>query len=109
MHRVGCRRPEIGLDLQLPELTVDPVAQTREVSLERLRDMRRVICPATCLPWLPTHRGEVDESFRGDPVPVEIAANGPSLQAAVTQVAEQGLVDRVLELNAVFADSLLLT
>lgn len=104
MHLVVCRSAEVAREPQLPRLLYDLFDRSRQVALERLRYLS---CLAVGLPWLPDHLADIEATFDGDPFASGIAANATSIGAAMDYAVRQGLVDRTLRLDEIFAPQLL--
>ncbi|HEX4520617.1 MAG TPA: hypothetical protein VH063_13635 [Gaiellaceae bacterium] len=54
-------------------------------------------------PWWEERRDELEQLFGGDPFPYGVEPNRRVLEAAVAYASEQGLVDRVLAVEELFA------
>lgn len=76
-------------------------AFNRAKELASLR-MREVGALAYMLPWLADYISETDEVFGGDAWPYGIAPNRPTLDALVTYLAEQGLVNAAPRVESLF-------
>ncbi len=99
MHLVAIRRDTHQAHPQLAASLYKAFEQSKNRALERMRHLGAL---RYMLPWLPEYLDEINDVFAGDPWPYGIEANRPTLQALVTYMAEQGIIERPMALEDIF-------
>lgn len=100
MHTVALRRDVYEQRRWLARSMLDAFQEAKEQGLRRLRYVGSL---AVVLPWLAAELAEVDELFDGDPYPYGFAPNRAILEAVTQYSYEQGLSDRKVEPEELFA------
>ncbi len=99
MHLVVIRR---ALYEQHPEIAPSlykALVRSKEVAL---RKMRYIGATRYMLPWLAADLDELREVFGDDPWPYGIEASRPTLEALVTYMAEQAMIERPMPIEELF-------
>jgi 4,5-dihydroxyphthalate decarboxylase len=73
--------------------------QSRRTALELMRYTGAL---RYMLPWLPADLDEIDEVFGGDPWPYGIEPNRPTLEALVTYMVEQSMIEKPIPIENLF-------
>lgn len=100
MHLVVLRRDVYEQHRWMPVELVKAFVEARQVGWQRLRRLHAL---AVSLPWLANELAEIDELFDGDPFVYGVEPNRPVLEAMTQYSHEQGLSDRKLEVEELFA------
>jgi 4,5-dihydroxyphthalate decarboxylase len=99
MHTVVIRRPIYEANTWLAGSLFRVFEAAKQAAYERIHRAHGIYS----LPWLEEDLEEVRELFGGDAYPYGIQANRRTLEAAVAYSHEQGLSDRLLSLDELFA------
>jgi 4,5-dihydroxyphthalate decarboxylase len=100
MHTVVLRRPIYEANPWAAASLANALQRAKEIAAERLR---RDSSGVRSLPWGETDLEELDDLFGGDAYPYGVAANRATLEAALDYSYEQGLSERRLALDDLFA------
>ncbi len=100
MHLVVLRREVHAAHPTLAVALLDAFIESKRRGNAILAD--RAV-EAVADPWWTERREEIDRAFGGDPFPYGLEPNRAVLEAAVTYALEQGLVDRPLAVEELFA------
>jgi 4,5-dihydroxyphthalate decarboxylase len=99
MHLIAIRRE---LYEQHPFVVASLYRAFCEAKRQALERMRVVGTLAYMLPWLASDLDELDAVFGRDPWPFGVEPNRPTLDALVTYMAEQGLIQKPLPVDELF-------
>lgn len=102
MHLVGIRKDLLGKSVG-PALC----AAFEEAKRSALKDLESYQALAVSLPWAPAEYSRTKEVLGDDPWPSGLKANRKAIEAAMRWSFEQGLLERKLEINELFAPDLL--
>jgi 4,5-dihydroxyphthalate decarboxylase len=100
MHLIVLRRDLYEQHRWMAVNLVEAFTQAKRLGRERLRMLDSL---AVSLPWLAWELEEIDTLFDGDPFPYGVSANRPVLEAMTKYSYEQGLSNRHVELDELFA------
>jgi 4,5-dihydroxyphthalate decarboxylase len=100
MHMLGLRRDVYEADPRLAVRLMSLYQRAKDIGLARLA---RTSALAVCLPWLEDHLTDTRLVFGDDPFPYGLRANLPTLRLLTRYVHEQGLTDRLVEPEELFA------
>jgi 4,5-dihydroxyphthalate decarboxylase len=99
LRREMCRRHP-----WLPETLLDAFTEAKELGIRRLNYLGAL---AVSLPWLSTMLEEIDELFGGDAYPYGVARNRATLEAFSMFALAQGLAEREVSVEELFAAQVL--
>lgn len=99
MHTVVLRRELHERHPFLARSLFDALERSKRVALEKMRYMGTL---RYMVPWLIADVEEVDELFGGDAWPYGLEPNRPALEAFVSYMAGQSLIDRPVEIASLF-------
>jgi 4,5-dihydroxyphthalate decarboxylase len=100
MHLVVLRRDVYERHRWMAVELVKAFTRARELGWERLRRLHAL---AVSLPWLANELAELEELFDGDPFAYGVEPNRPLLDAMTRYSHEQGLAERKVEVDELFA------
>lgn len=100
MHVVAVRRDVYEANPWIAVALVDAFEASKQAGMDRLR---KLSSPAVALPWLEDALTTVDDVFGGDPFPIGFEANRAILEEMARYSHEQGLSERILRPEDVFA------
>jgi 4,5-dihydroxyphthalate decarboxylase len=99
MHLVAIRRDVYERNRFIGPSLYAAFCNAKSIALRR---MRSLVALQYMLPWMTADLDEVDEVFGGDPWPYGVEANRPTLEALVSYMAEQGLIERPIAIEPLF-------
>ena len=99
MHLVVIRREVYERHRFVASSLYDAMCESKKTALSR---MRYAGATRYMLPWLSADIEELDEVFGSDPWAYGVEANRPTLEALITYLAEQGLIERPIPIEEIF-------
>jgi 4,5-dihydroxyphthalate decarboxylase len=100
MHLVVLRRDIYEKQPWTARSLAEAFAAAKRRGRERLRSLGTL---AVSLPWLAAELEEIDELFEGDAFPYGLDRNRTVLETTIRFLVEQGLVDRIVKVQELFA------
>lgn len=100
MHLVVLRRDVYEAEPSLAAALAESFREAKRIGRDRVR---RLDCLAVEVPWLGDALREVDEVFGGDAFPYGVAANAATLEKVLEYSYRQGLSQRRVQLDELFA------
>jgi len=99
MHTVAIRRDVHAAHPFVAQSLYAAFCAAKDRALEKMRYLGAL---RYMLPWLMADVDEIDEVFGGDPWPYGIAANRPTLEAAIRYLHDQGMIAAPIAVEDVF-------
>ncbi|KIW15779.1 hypothetical protein PV08_05829 [Exophiala spinifera] len=99
MHLVVIKKDLVDKHPFVPSSLFHAMNESKDIAL---RGMRFLATYRYMLPFLPADLEEIDQLFGGDPWPYGIEPNRKSLEALVTYLYDQAMVDRKIPLQELF-------
>ena len=99
MHVIALKREIYERNRWLAKALLDAFEQAKAHAYERMRDVSGIYS----LPWLALEQDETQRVFGGDPFPYGVEPNLRTLEAATQYSYEQGLSERKVSVQEMFA------
>jgi len=99
MHLIALRRDVYERHPFIATSLFDAMCAAKERARLRMRDLGTLLY---MLPWMTADLDELDEVFGGDAWPYGIEPNRPTLEALMTYLAEQGIIEAPLPIEDLF-------
>jgi 4,5-dihydroxyphthalate decarboxylase len=100
MHLVAMKREVCEKWPFVATSLFNALSESKDIALRKMKFLGAL---RYMLPWLPSDLDEIDEVFGGDPWPYGVDANKKTLEALVNFLHDQGMIDRVIPVDELFA------
>lgn len=104
MHLVGIKRDLAAREPQLCRTLCDAFEEAKRIALDALSNYQAL---SVSLPWAPAQAHRMRSFLGEDPWPYGVAANRAAIDAVARWSFDQGLAERVLSAEELFAESVL--
>jgi 4,5-dihydroxyphthalate decarboxylase len=99
MHLIAMRRDVYEVHPFIASSLFDAMCESKERARRRMRDLGTL---NYMLPWMTADIDEIDEVFGGDAWPYGIEPNRPTLEALMTYLADQAIINRPMAIEDMF-------
>lgn len=103
MHTLVVRREVYNKDPSILHALYGAFCQAKAIALAKMWDLR---AHQYMLPWLARDLDEISETFGQDPWPYGVAENRATLEAAARYLVDDGITDRTISPDELFAEFL---